>query len=452
MSISAFAGVVGKDAAAEYAESFLNHGIKTNSTRVSAPMKLVRETPTYYIYNKPEGGWVIMSAEDSVEPILAFSETGSIDISKLSDNFEWWMSGISKEIEAVRELGLPRLASWDNVAPTATVIKKYETAKWDQLNPYNLQCPTINGSRAYTGCVATAASIVCRYHEWPQSVTGTTTPYWYEVESGEIVFSNPNNSKYRSMAARTITGTYDYSLMPLTYTNSASTAQKNAVADLMADIGYSCFMMYGGASDGGSGAYTEYLVDALINFFGYKNTAVLRTRSRYSDSSWISMLKAELDSNGPIIYGGSDPSGGGHQFIFDGYRDDNYFSVNWGWSGDANGYFLITKLGGTSVGYTFSQYQDAVLGLTPDGKAEAGPTAAEIAAATSLSYDRTTGALSLKSTLALDYEIKLSATTIDSGTLVVNKAKSIDASNYAPGSYTLNLKSGTVTYSLVIKL
>lgn len=80
------------------------------------------------------------------------------------------------------------------------------------------------------------------------------------------------------------------------------------------------------------------------------------------------MVKEELEAHRPVLYGGSNKRNEGHQFVLDGYTSNNYFSVNWGWGGYSNGYYLLSGLnpndqgiGGNTGGFTVGQ--DAVFGL-----------------------------------------------------------------------------------------
>ena len=71
------------------------------------------------------------------------------------------------------------------------------------------------------------------------------------------------------------------------------------------------------------------------------------------------------------MYSGYGPDGSGHAFVLDGYTDDGYFGVNWGWGGLADGYFLIDAMEPSEAGAgggagSFSLNQIAVLGLKPD--------------------------------------------------------------------------------------
>ena len=65
--------------------------------------------------------------------------------------------------------------------------------------------------------------------------------------------------------------------------------------------------------------------------------------------------------------------GGGHQFVIDGYASDNFYYVNWGWSGVSNGYQLISVMNPPvqGVGYSssddgFTKKHDVIIGIQPD--------------------------------------------------------------------------------------
>ena len=109
--------------------------------------------------------------------------------------------------------------------------------------------------------------------------------------------------------------------------------------------------------------------DALKTYFGYKNTLQGVHKSNYTDSNWINLLKIELDARRPVIYAGRGNEGG-HAFVCDGYDNNNYFHFNWGWSGQNDGYFVLTALnpgsGGAGGGsYEFTDAQRAIIGIEP---------------------------------------------------------------------------------------
>lgn len=365
LSLSAFAAVIGSQKAVNTAKEFFrDNGKESNSTltlvrtgyqtTTKSPIAISSD-PTYYVYNRKGGGWVILAADDSVDPLIGYSMTGEFPSDKvLPGGLGWWLDvNISNQIAYGRAHGWVMKASSSS---KGDVLKAgdgitYETATWDQGSPYNGESPAIEGHATITGCVATAASIKCRYHEWPYKGSGTTPAYKYRC--------NDLDGKEVTIPSNTLGRIYDYDNMPLRYTSSSNSTQKAAVAALMHDMGTGCKMMYGWT---GSGAYTEDLAYSLRTYFHYDKNLHHEYRMGFNDDTWIEMLKKELDEIGPIICGGYDPSpgGGGHQFIFDGYNGSSQFRVNWGWSGNGNGWFRITNLDG------YSEQQDAILGCKPD--------------------------------------------------------------------------------------
>ncbi len=299
---------------------------------------------------------MIISGEDSTAPVVAYSLEGSFDEASLPDNARWWMSLVDAQIRAARASGSPRDAAWDRPLTYGPVEYSIPTASWDQEAPHNAKCPTVTVSgrtrTCLSGCVATAAAIVCRFHQWPEVGKGIIPAYSYDDD----------NNVRRTVPEHT-PSSYDFSLMPLTYTSSATSAQKNAVAAFMYDLGTAFKMQYGYTS--GSSAYTQVALAALMEHFGYSRQAIVCNRDSYSDEKWVGMLRDELASIGPIMYGGQG-SDGGHQFVLDGCTEDDYFHVNWGWGGHGNGYFRISAM--KYDGHSFSEYHDAVFGLVPDKK------------------------------------------------------------------------------------
>lgn len=310
------------------------------------------EEPALYVYNRTDAaGFVIVSGDEAATPILGYSHQHNFRSEAMPDNLRYWLEGVRSTILAARASGVEANAS--ATPKSATAVRLLETALWDQQAPYNGECPYLNGrGRTVTGCVATAAAIICKYYGWPTSVSGSTAAYTTSTHGIYV-------------PSRTL-GTYDYSLMPLQYTNYTA-EQANAVARLMADIGALVKADYGvgGQGDGGTGALTQNLLSAMQSTMRYSKSSTLIYRRSRTDAEWIAMLKAELDNGRPILYGGSGNSGG-HQFIFDGYDTAGFFHCNWGWSGSANGYYNVDILKPADTGYAFAQSQDAVFGLSPD--------------------------------------------------------------------------------------
>lgn len=316
--------------------------------------------PTFYVFDRTDQeGFVIVSGEDVTLPVLAYSFENRFKEKEMPVNLKGWLAELRRQINDVRKKNVTTTVraaqSWTNVAASVgTVEKKLTTAKWNQDDPYNMYCPYINSQKAVTGCVATALAIVMRYHQWPDKGTGTLPSYNYDY-----------NGVKRTQDGHSLGHTYNWNNMPLTaYKRDWAAQEQKNVAQLIFDCGVMSKAMYTAQE---TGAPTREAVLGLLTYMKYGKGAKLLQREWYSDTEWIRMLKQEIATNGPVFYAGYTPENEGHQFVLDGYTSKEYFSVNWGWSGSCDGYYLISALNPTAPGigggYEFNYYQSAVFDL-----------------------------------------------------------------------------------------
>lgn len=332
--------------------------------RQTSTVRLVRtqlqpksDKAAFYVFDRDQQGFVIVSADDNTRDVLAYSDEGTFS-DQVPDNVQFLLDYMAERIAYSGKMGKTAAAttSYTPVAPLLDGIQ------WNQDEPYWNMCPIDkNGDRAYTGCVATATAQVMRYWKWPTKGTGSHS-YTAENVSG-------------TLSANFGATTYDWANMPKTTSGYTTTAQKNAVATLMYHVGVAIDMNYGGETIGGSGAYTNDVATALVDYFGYKNTLqyVYTYANGESASTTAQRMRDDLAKGHPIVVGGSDESASfGHEFVFEGYDKDGLFYVNWGWGGSYNGYYAIDDLepGGSGIGGNgagYSHYLDYIIGIEPNG-------------------------------------------------------------------------------------
>ena len=406
VSMTLFAERVSPDDAALVANNFMNVASSSAARKAAPQKKMVRkataEENMFYIYENANGeGWVIIAANDAVTPVLAYSETGHFCTDNMPVNVKNWMGKYNTFIRKIEADGVAAgeeaTAQWNELRAGArrtkavAVVGPLIQTQWDQDAPYYNLCPGSGTSKAYTCCVATAMAQVMKYWEWPVKGTGSHSYQPLDPNSD----TGAKSKRYGVQSADFGSTTYDWANMLNTYSSSATSAQKTAVATLMYHCGVATEMMYGNDADGGSGAYTVNYDDwetnafpcaqnAFHEFFGYKKdglTGYMRDGSTYegvtyykkwSDADWTAMIKAELDKQHPIMYGGAGEEGG-HSFICDGYDSNGKFHFNWGWSGENDGYYKLSNLvpgsGGAGGGdYAFNEDQDVIIGIVPDKK------------------------------------------------------------------------------------
>ena len=314
----------------------------------------------YYIFNSSRG-FIIVSGDDRAHQILAHGDR-PLDMKRMPDNMKFWLSTYKKQIEFLQAhpgmvVDQPKLNKSLRTPDVAPLL----TAEWDQDAPYYNHCPMYNGSYCLTGCPATSLSMVFYYWKYPTDPTPEVEGYTNESYGFEIP------------ALPSIT--FDWDNMLDKYTGGYTPAQADAVAWLMRYVGQEEHMDY---TPSGSGAMGADILRA-VKFFGYdEEMARLEFKTRtddygndtavyYTDDEWAALLQNELAEGRPVVYCGYDYSywgWSGHAFNVDGYTaSDNTYHVNWGWSGDGNGDFVLNAF--SSSGYTFDIEQQMIMGIQP---------------------------------------------------------------------------------------
>lgn len=331
--------------AQQQAYSFWGKQMPQKAKAKSRTATTASPSDAYYVFNNDAGGFVIIAGDDAVTPVLGYTSTGSFDAENLPDGLKDLLKSYERQIAA---LGDNYVANQTATRAAFTGEKLLKTAEWNQMAPFNKYTP----NNYVTGCVATAGAIVMKHHGYPAKGTGSHS---YTL-NGKTLSANFEH-------------TYDWASMPAKY-DGTNDAAFDGVARLMADLGVAVEMNY--AKDG-SGAYIGNLVTALQKYYGYSKLSHLMAIEDVGAEAWNGRLREEIDANRPVLYAASDPTRGGHAFVIDGYKDEN-FSVNWGWGGYCDGFYQIGALNpesaGKPTGDKYNVDQSAVFGMEPSDGTE----------------------------------------------------------------------------------
>ncbi len=310
-----------------------------------------------YVFNF-DGGYMIMSADDVAQPILAYGEEGNFDANRIADGLAYYLRHYARQIEYAVTNNMtasPEIAEqWDQIKRFGAIKGGRSTygdvpplilTAWDQDYPFNYYCPTDyggSGGHTYAGCVATAMSMVMKRWNWPDHGQGSHsyTPTGYTTQS--VNFENT---------------TYQWNNMP----NNINYSNYQSVALLMYHCGVAVDMQYG---PDGSAAHSEDVPEAIANYFRYTNHATQLYRDHYSKRDWEDLLISYLQEGFPLYYSGAEGLEG-HAFVCCGYREsDRKFYFNWGWTGSNNNYFAIDALN-TYMG-PLNDHQSTIVDMIPD--------------------------------------------------------------------------------------
>ena len=325
------------------------------------------ETATsYYVFdNGADKGFTIVSGDDELPEIVGYSAHGNSEHLMKTEGCAAFLKAYQKFVAAFTQgdakarkiLAEQRALKADGRYQQPKIDPLLGDIAWNQETPYNKMCPKYEGSElSVTGCVATAMAQVMMYYKYPKELKADIPAYTTATNKLKVNAISKGEE-------------YDWDNMLPTYTEGEyNTTQANAVAKLMFHCGAAVQMDYGDSS----GALLR--PEDMSTYFGYDADLLQEVyRSVYTLAEWKKILDRELEAKRPIIYGGVRSYERGHQFVCDGSDGEGLYHINWGWSGDSDGYFDITLLDpdvrGTGAGTSADGYNrdcSVIIGIAPD--------------------------------------------------------------------------------------
>ncbi len=360
------ASPINKEIAKKVAISFMSSKIRTSLVVKNVVIEELNGQISFYVVNFLEGGWAMVSADNSAIPILSYNLYGEYNLKDEKPKaFINLTTSYKEQIESAKSLKSTSVeisTKWNNllhknkskssksyiIDSTLLNVTGRGHVKWSQdknnsggcFPSYNAYCPTGSGGncdcdRKPVGCGAVAMGQIMWYWQWPQS------------------------SSYRR---------YNWELMPDELTNYSTTLEGNEVAHLLRDCGDASNMTYLCL---GSWTTVNKIEKAFKNKFNYKGVKKhVRNDWKYG-SAWLDLLRSEIDNGRPVFYRGDkcDLCADKHFFVLDGYdtMDPDYFWCNFGWGYPSNSYNTSRQyLNNITPGdHEYNKNQMAIVGISP---------------------------------------------------------------------------------------
>lgn len=344
-ALSASSATVTTETAANYGREFLDMAGKPGH----AVKNIAASTTEWTVINYAPQGWAVISADDAVRPVLAYSLTGSIDYFTMPSNMRAFLSGYAEKIKNIRGMNLRPDYLWN--APAGTRSRAYGDkveplikVNWNQDRPFNQFCP----SGALVGCVAVSMSQAMSVQQYPSAPKGSASYNHSTYGLLEINFDEQRAYNWKDI----LSGSGNYS----------------ETARLLHHAGMSVMMNYGTEGSGIPSNEIYRISNALINNFSYPKTVSYHYRDRYNDTQWEQLVLNELMAGRAVIYNAIDTKGNyGHSFNVDGYDGMGLYHLNWGWGGYGNGYFALDNLADAAMNMNYDAGHRIVIGIVaPD--------------------------------------------------------------------------------------
>lgn len=279
---------------------------------ISQPNTRSTEKVLYYLVNFSDNkGFAILSSDNRLLPVYAFSDQGNLS---LSDT-------IGNDVIASFISSLPSPSSSGglipNPVPSPTYVKEVSPLlsqpiqNLDRYSPLNKYCP-MSQYGASAGCAAVASAMIMSYFEFPLTVNGISLN-WNSIKN------NPNNDAFQKLVADLGTSTN----LDMSYNVESSCNPQNILRT---------FHNYGYQTP----YYSTYSNSIAVQNLKIKKPVIVSGYQRDSGHVWV--------IDGLYVYTSysMNPNNGGGTIK----SMSNYMHCVWGFNGRYNGYYFHSTTNG----------------------------------------------------------------------------------------------------------
>ncbi len=354
---SAYSQAINEDKAKLISQNWATKHNLNSEIKDVISKKIENEVLLYIVCFKK--GWVMIAADESLKPILGFSFESSFKIGNEPESLESlykFYQTVKKDPKLDRKIFAHEwedIKSANNKSSNITEsVEPLIPVTWAQDWPYNAYCPlddnpnlpsSYNGHHN-TGCGPTAFAQILRYWQYPE----------HGIGSNNYTYNYQGFAQMGFVEADFESTFYNWNNMPTSLNFDDPESTYKDIATLM----FHSAVAIDGAWSGGSGL--RNYATAAVEHFNFSPQFKVYFRDDFTSNKWRTIFRNELNNNRPIMIAGVSESGGGHYFVCDGYYGNDYYHINWGWGGSANGYFPLYELG------NFSVRNFAIIGLEPN--------------------------------------------------------------------------------------
>ncbi len=344
--------------------------------------------PLFYIVELEKGGFVAMSPDDELPPVVARVDKGTFEADPENPLYGILMADMEARLAALqassRLRGAEPASSKANSKLWASLMERADqafegtrgvsviedvwvsplvTSRWNQRNAgdgtrvYNLYVP--NGYPC--GCTATALSQLIRYYEWPAHGIGARNCNISVDDADQVAVTRGGDGKG---------GAYDFSKMPLVPSRESSQEEIQMIGSLVWDVAISLGSSF---TNKGTSASLWTAPSLLKNVYSFKNAVTMSggAGTLTNNGNFIININSNLDAGCPSLMGihakKADGTLVGHAVICDGYGYQDgvaFHHVNLGWGGNSTAWYNFPTL---DAAYDWDMVSTLVHNIFPQG-------------------------------------------------------------------------------------
>jgi hypothetical protein len=311
--------------------------------------------PLFYVFNLNPPGYLVVSASYDLPPVIAYSFTSNFlefdtanplydmlfsDLSLRLENIQLTPEGTMQERHLQWESYIGgsictsgRFEQWPPEGSTPT--GGWILTNWHQSAPYNNFCPLDiynGGARSVAGCPAVAMAQILNYHNTTNYIQFDDSDDYHHNYGGNNFWIDNDYIAY-GFPSFPLLNSY-LSTLQAHYTNQIPLTNNDKAAITFA-CGVAATQVYNSQGSGTFGVSQAY--DAYQRF-NCSTASLLDENDPFLYQRLSNNMKDALPAHLAVV---NEEWTVGHNLVVDGYNTDNFYHLNFGWGGSANGWYLI---------------------------------------------------------------------------------------------------------------
>jgi len=315
------------------------------------------QTPLFYIFELKPQGYIAVTANINLHPVIAYSLTNNYkhtdnqknvltellyaDIQNRLHNLQYlsneviternneWHKYLSGNIEKQDNRTFQQ---WPPEGSTST--GGWLETNWSQGSFYNKFCPMdpVTELRSIAGCPAIALAMIINFYETLNKTEFTDDDDYLHSYAGRVYTIDDDYEEIDFLSFPEINIFFDS--ISSAYTNSEDLLN-DEISALCFACGVAATQVYTSSVSGTFGV--EQALEAYMRF-DFENAILMHDE----DPGLYDSLSSNMMNARPVHLAVVDEGWTmGHNVVMDGYNTDDYYHLNFGWGGSYNGWYLI---------------------------------------------------------------------------------------------------------------
>jgi len=314
----------------------------------SIQIKSADNSPIMYIFFLNPTGYIVVPANKNLPPIIAYSfENEFGDISEENILLQLLKADISCRINHIdlisENIIKNRDEQWQKYSNLVKInqqdliptVGPLLDTKWSQYTPYNNFCPIDldSGDRSVAGCPAVAIAQILNYHRTTQNIQFSDDDDYYHNYSGNRYTIDDDFKVYDFPSFPELNNYLD--TLQYNYENEIPLTDNDKAA-LNFACGVAAEQVYNPAGSGTFGVNQAYQAYQRFNF---EDIELLTEGSDVYNRLQSNILEG-FPAHIAVV---NEDWTAGHNMVVDGYDNEGYFHINFGWGGSYNVWYMLPE-------------------------------------------------------------------------------------------------------------